>query len=157
MLKIYTLPEKRRNELMAIANRLPVNPRFQNHGKRHCLSKAEWHKMIGYMSSREFKNRGKTKGQVKRERKVNSKERTDKLRLGLRKLKYSDYLKTPYWISLRKKVRKRDKMCMVCGSLTRLNVHHRSYDNKGNPDKEINDLVLLCKTCHELFHKHKRI
>ena len=141
MLKIYTLPEKRRKELIAIAKRLPKNPRFNKHGKRYGISKPEWHKMIGYMGSREFKSQRKPKKTV----------------VELKKLPYQDYLRTDHWKELRKKVKQRDVSCRICNSLKRLNVHHRCYESKGDAIKEINDLVLLCKDCHELFHKHKRI
>ena len=35
--------------------------------------------------------------------------------------------------------------------------HHRSYLNLGNLFKELADIVVLCRACHEAFHKAGRI
>jgi 5-methylcytosine-specific restriction endonuclease McrA len=41
--------------------------------------------------------------------------------------------------------------CQTCGSGdTTLDVHHNSYQNYG--DEKPQDLVVLCCSCHELFH-----
>jgi hypothetical protein len=67
---------------------------------------------------------------------------------------YQEYLKTSYWKKLSKLVKeKAGNKCQVCNSRLSLNAHHRSYLNKGDPDKEILDLICLCENCHSLFHK----
>lgn len=47
-----------------------------------------------------------------------------------------------------------DSRCQVCYSPDDLHVHHRTYKRLG---AELpGDLTVLCKTCHNLFHTHKR-
>jgi 5-methylcytosine-specific restriction endonuclease McrA len=51
-----------------------------------------------------------------------------------------------------------DYKCQLCNTGNiQLNVHHRSYDSRGNPDYEIDDLIVLCKDCHEIYHKKDKI
>ena len=47
---------------------------------------------------------------------------------------YSQYLKSPYWMSRRSRWNKQDrnKKCWVCGSSELLNVHHRRYRKNGS-------------------------
>ena len=56
-LKIYTLPKKRSEELVALAYKLPMGARFKREGKLHGISIDEWRMFAGYRSSREFKQR----------------------------------------------------------------------------------------------------
>lgn len=68
-------------------------------------------------------------------------------------LDYKDYLKTPYWklvSSLSK--RKANYKCQLCGSDYNLNVHHRSYKNRGIEIYNMEDLIVLCFDCHQKFH-----
>lgn len=81
-----------------------------------------------------------------------------KKRKKLRRMKYSDYLQTDYWVEMRKIIKERyHESCVLCGATKELRTHHRSYKNKGNPEKELFDLVLLCSECHFLFHEYQRI
>lgn len=68
--------------------------------------------------------------------------------------KYSEYLKSPEWRERRKKVLDRDnEECQLCkgkGS----HVHHKTYQNIFNEPLE--DLITLCRDCHDMFHKLKR-
>lgn len=63
---------------------------------------------------------------------------------------YKEYLLSDWW-RFRKAQAIRDAgyKCK-CGSMNRLEVHHRSYARLGNEGKE--DLVVLCKKCHEKRH-----
>ncbi len=54
-------------------------------------------------------------------------------------VKYGEYLKSGY-------------KCQVCNSPHDLNAHHRTYENRGNELKHLDDLVCLCRRCHEIFH-----
>lgn len=66
--------------------------------------------------------------------------------------KYSDYLKSDHWQECRNKRLKIDfYQCFFCGCKDNLNVHHLTYENKGNEDVQ-NDLVTLCKSCHSKIH-----
>jgi hypothetical protein len=69
---------------------------------------------------------------------------------------YSTYLSTSYWSKLSKIAKLRDGgRCKLCDSELNLNVHHRSYRWKANPEKEIDDLVTLCEDCHSSHHGKK--
>lgn len=71
----------------------------------------------------------------------------------IRKMKYSDFLKTPYWIAIAERVKIRAKnSCQVCNSTKNLNVHHRSYQNHGTELYHMEDLICLCKECHTKYH-----
>lgn len=73
----------------------------------------------------------------------------------IKQMKYSDFLKTPYWkyISWKTKYRA-NNVCALCGKGGKLNVHHKSYENHGYEHcwKGANDLIVLCQNCHAKFH-----
>lgn len=60
---------------------------------------------------------------------------------------YGDYMASKEWSALRKKILRRDKGCRVCGGVSELHVHHRTYDRVGAEDPS--DLTVLCRECHE--------
>lgn len=71
----------------------------------------------------------------------------------IKQMKYSDFLKTPYWSAIAERVKIRAKnSCQVCNSTENLNVHHRSYKNHGAELYHMEDLVCLCKKCHTKYH-----
>ena len=72
------------------------------------------------------------------------------LRLGLIKLKYSEYLKTNRWKKKRKKARRLYQSCMQCGSKENLEVYHRNLSSLGR-ENMYTDLSLFCKNCVKLF------
>ena len=55
------------------------------------------------------------------------------------------------------KVMARDKVCVGCGKKTKLLVHH--IDGVGRdsvkPNNKLNNLVVLCKSCHRKIHAIK--
>jgi 5-methylcytosine-specific restriction endonuclease McrA len=61
-----------------------------------------------------------------------------------------EYLKSQKWKKMKKFIHFRDGVCQLCGSDKNLEVHHITYDRLGdeNPD----DLILLCRTCHQDIH-----
>lgn len=64
---------------------------------------------------------------------------------------YSEYIKTPHWKALRAKAIFRDSgQCTVCGSRSKLEVHHLNYRNLGHESME--DLTTLCGRCHAAAH-----
>ncbi len=72
----------------------------------------------------------------------------------LRSLPYPDYLKTSHWSELSSNVKRNaGYKCEQCGSSHSLNAHHNSYKNLGDPKNEIKDLVCLCESCHNKFHR----
>lgn len=63
---------------------------------------------------------------------------------------YEDYLASPLWKSIRKRVMKAAKgRCHICGDPAN-NVHHTSYKQKILEGKTLAGLVPLCRTCHEI-------
>lgn len=68
---------------------------------------------------------------------------------------YVEYIHSEAW---KKKAKQRREMdgnkCAVCGSTKELCVHHRNYRNFMSEDVE-NDLITLCKKCHEYVHENK--
>ena len=65
---------------------------------------------------------------------------------------YADYLKSPLWQKIKRRVLKRDgKTCRRCGGKA-TRVHHRSYTDKvlaGNDDEQ---LASICEGCHNFIH-----
>lgn len=61
---------------------------------------------------------------------------------------YTQYINSRTWHLKRREVLKRDnKQCQTCLSGEDLEVHHKSYEHLGNEPLE--DLITLCKHCHE--------
>lgn len=68
------------------------------------------------------------------------------------RVSYSDYLKSPYWKAIRRRILIRDgRRCQCCGSSEQLNVHHRCYDNLGHEFED--DLITWCRGCHAAHHQ----
>ena len=66
-------------------------------------------------------------------------------------LPYSEYLKSDGWKARRAAALKRaDNHCAVCHTAAGLEVHHNTYERLGH--ERAADLVVLCRTCHQLFH-----
>jgi len=75
----------------------------------------------------------------------------------LRAMRYQEYLRTPEWQSRRAHhLKSAGFRCQVCnaGSVP-LEVHHRTYERRGN--EYFNDLIALCRPCHDLFHREGRL
>ena len=70
---------------------------------------------------------------------------------------HAQYCRSEHWKEVCKAVRIRDKgRCILCNR-TAIQFHHRSYVWKGVYHKEIQDVVSLCKRCHNLFHDNVKI
>lgn len=68
------------------------------------------------------------------------------------KEEYQQYLKSTRWKELSERVkREAEYRCKLCDAGVELHVHHRAY-YRVETDKEILDLVCLCKKCHEKHH-----
>jgi hypothetical protein len=68
---------------------------------------------------------------------------------------YADYLQSEQWRKRREiLLRKADHRCQLCNSKDQLQAHHRTYDRIFK--EEPNDLVVLCRSCHERFHNISR-
>lgn len=69
----------------------------------------------------------------------------------LKLMPYEEYLNTSEWAEKRAQALDHAKhRCQVCNSPDGLQVHHRTYENKG--DEQPEDLTVLCGQCHSLYH-----
>jgi hypothetical protein len=74
----------------------------------------------------------------------------------VRWMPYDRYLKTFHWMVTRDRALERaGKRCQVCNAGGLLDVHHRTYERRGAELPE--DLIVLCRSCHETFHKNGRL
>jgi hypothetical protein len=71
--------------------------------------------------------------------------------LTIKRIPYSEYLKTQHWQSKRREALTfwRHKCCL-CSGTEYLNVHHNCYDRLW--DERFTDLVVLCHDCHSKYH-----
>lgn len=68
---------------------------------------------------------------------------------------YKQYLRTPHWRGVKKRIHKlRGGKCEKCSSTTRLEVNHLTYARLGN--ERDSDLELLCHSCHHNYHFPKK-
>ena len=80
--------------------------------------------------------------------------RSDSSRRG--PLGYHAYLETDAWQERREAALNRAcHRCQVCNSGRSLDVHHRTYARLGQELEA--DLTVLCRGCHDLFHKHGKL
>ena len=70
--------------------------------------------------------------------------------------KHSIYLKSKHWGNLRiKKLKQKNHKCELCGSDQAMQVHHQIY-RKPLSNGTLKDLLALCKSCHNAWHKHTK-
>lgn len=66
---------------------------------------------------------------------------------------YQNFLQSDYWEIVRDRILYRDNhTCQQCGSQTRLQVHHLTYEHHGEEHLYPEDLITLCRSCHEEVH-----
>ena len=71
------------------------------------------------------------------------------------KAMYKAWIKSDGWKYIAKrKIEKADYKCERCGSAMNLAVHHITYDHLCHENKHIDDLLVVCKTCHNELHKN---
>ncbi len=70
---------------------------------------------------------------------------------------YPEYLASDEWKAKAAAAKKAAGMrCQVCNAAdTILDTHHRTYERIGNERPE--DLIVLCRDCHALFHENGRL
>lgn len=70
------------------------------------------------------------------------------------KQQYYAYLKSDQWREKRRAALQfYGNNCCLCGTRHNIQVHHRNYRNIFKESME--DLILLCESCHKTFHKKK--
>lgn len=68
---------------------------------------------------------------------------------------YRIWINSEDWKRIRKKKLIEDALqCEICGSAKNLAVHHITYEHLLEEDKHMDDLIVLCKNCHEKAHEH---
>lgn len=69
---------------------------------------------------------------------------------------YYEYIESSVW-KLRREamIRLAGGRCQVCNAAKLLDTHHRSYAHLGYETSE--DLIVLCRGCHQLFHESGRL
>ena len=71
----------------------------------------------------------------------------------LRSMSYRDFLATEYWKIVREyKMYKQGYKCQLCSAKGNLNVHHRNYEFRGREYAHMEDLIVLCESCHSKYH-----
>jgi hypothetical protein len=69
----------------------------------------------------------------------------------LRAMPYKEYLQTEHWRHFKGEFLKSvNNFCQICGSTNQIKVHHKTYKNRGR--ETFNDVMALCKTCHNKTH-----
>lgn len=64
---------------------------------------------------------------------------------------YNEYIQSAKWKEKRNRRVAIDRYrCQKCGSTSKLNVHHLSYEHLG--DEPMEDLITLCESCHAAVH-----
>lgn len=64
---------------------------------------------------------------------------------------YVDYLESPLWNDIRKRVMSRDRSrCFGCGG-SASQVHHQSYTKRNLAGDSLEKMVAICRPCHELI------
>lgn len=69
----------------------------------------------------------------------------------LRTMPYDEYLQTDHWKDVRTQaLRRAGYRCQVCNDGGQLDVHHRTYERRG--EEAPGDVTVLCRSCHSVFH-----
>ena len=64
---------------------------------------------------------------------------------------YPEYLASPLWASIRKRVLTATPICVGCNRYA-TQVHHRDYRPRVMPGEDITPLVPMCPPCHKHIH-----
>lgn len=65
---------------------------------------------------------------------------------------YKWYINSDKWRTFRNEIfKERGFHCELCSSKKNLHLHHITYENFMNEEKE--DVMILCRSCHEKAHK----
>lgn len=94
---------------------------------------------------------------LEQEREKQTKEQIAARLEELRWMPYREYLQTPEWQYRRAMALRRAWFrCQVCNAKgVELNTHHRTYERRGQEHDR--DLIVLCRNCHETFHREGRL
>lgn len=83
-----------------------------------------------------------------------SKEKIEAEINNLKNMPYKKFLNTLYWEIIRNYVFKKSnfscELCLKKGDT--LNIHHKTYSSHGEELFHLEDLIVLCRSCHEKTH-----
>lgn len=69
---------------------------------------------------------------------------------------YSAYLESDHWKALRlRKIKESGRICRACRRTKNIVVHHMLY-RPNLEDAKLSDLLVLCRDCHDSFHRYLR-
>lgn len=72
----------------------------------------------------------------------------------MNKAQYHEYLLSKTWKEIRRKVFKyHGQNCKSCDGNIGIDVHHRKYERVGGQEDIKNDLIPLCRKCHDNVHQ----
>lgn len=66
---------------------------------------------------------------------------------------YQEYLESDHWKGLRDKAMRNNPICFICENRPAAEPHHINYRNIY--DVKLNDLVPVCRKCHNLIHSNR--
>lgn len=70
-----------------------------------------------------------------------------------KELSYDEFLRTPYWMAIAEYIKYRANFrCQMCNSDENLITHHRTYKHHGDEIHHMEDLICICRDCHEKYH-----
>jgi len=130
-----------------------LNKRFEELTglKNPGLKFREW---MGLLYSQGSEFLPKPPKEIRRKSKKNNPELARKKNRKTKSEDYQTYLLSSEWRLFRQKAFKHHgKVCKTCGSKEHLQVHHLHYKNIFH--EQLEDVVILCETCHEAVHGRK--
>ncbi len=72
----------------------------------------------------------------------------------IKAMDYYEFLKTPYWKAISAHAKyKAGYRCQLCNNSYYLVTHHRNYAIHGREHDYMNELIVLCRICHNKFHE----
>jgi 5-methylcytosine-specific restriction endonuclease McrA len=87
----------------------------------------------------------------KRTKADSEKELRDRHKLQV--MPYKEFLKTTFWQTVKQNALTKAKhRCQICNTTECLQVHHRTYANRGWEDLHPEELTVLCDGCHSKHH-----
>ena len=71
----------------------------------------------------------------------------------IKAMNYREFLATPYWKAVAAHTRYlAGYRCQLCNNNANLSTHHRDYRIHGREHACMNELIVLCYSCHQKFH-----
>ena len=69
------------------------------------------------------------------------------------KMPYQKFLASAYWEIVKRVMRRHHEgRCQICGATKKLDVHHKTYRHHGLELQFLDDLMLVCRDCHQKIH-----